>query len=59
MTDKDNVFLKEKILGHLEGLNALERQKGSEAVIKTIAERYDVPEIMVKKVIAEWEAGKF
>lgn len=59
MTDKDDVLLRQKILNHLEGLNELERKKGPDELIKAIAKRYDMPEIMVKKVIAEWQAGKF
>ena len=50
--------IREKIIKHLDGLNDLERKEGSEDLIKTIAERYDVSEVMVQKIIAEWSAGE-
>lgn len=48
---------KQEILKRLKSLNELERQKGSDALINTLAQQYDVSEEMVKKVIAEWSAG--
>ena len=45
--------IREKIIKHLEGLNELERKEGSDDLIKTLAERYDVSENMVQKILAE------
>lgn len=50
--------IREKIINHLDGLNDLERKEGSEDLIKTLAERYDVSENMVQKILAEWSAGE-
>lgn len=47
-----------KIIKHLDGLNELERKRGSDDLIKTLAERYDVSENMVQKILAGWSAGE-
>jgi biotin-(acetyl-CoA carboxylase) ligase len=50
--------IKEKIIKHLDGLNELERKEGSSDLVKSLAERYDVSENMVQKILAEWSAGE-
>lgn len=50
--------IRKKIMNHLDGLNDLERKEGSDDLIKTLAERYDVSENMVQKILAEWSAGE-
>lgn len=55
MASKD---LKQKIIDHLDGLNKLESETGSDNLVNTIAERYDAPKQVVQQVIAEWSAGK-
>ena len=55
---KEHTDIKEKIIKHLDGLNELERKEGSDDLIETLAERYDVSENMVQKILAEWSAGE-
>lgn len=50
--------IKEKVIRHMDGLHALERQQDIDKVIDVIAQREDVPRNVVKKVLAEWQAGK-
>ena len=45
-------------MNHLDGLNDLERKEGSDDLIHTLAERYDVSKNMVQKILAEWSAGE-
>lgn len=49
--------IQQKIIKHLEGLNELERQTDSDTLIQTLAERYDTSEEVIKKAIADWQAG--
>lgn len=50
--------IRKRIIKHLDGLNELERIKSTDKLVETLAERYDVPENMVQKILAEWSAGK-
>lgn len=55
MSDK---LIRKKLIEHLNGLNELEKHVGNERMVKTLSERYDVPEKVIKKTIAEWQAGQ-
>lgn len=52
-----NQDIQKKIIEHLNGLNEIERKNGSDALIEELAERYDVSEEQVQKIIADWQAG--
>tara|TARA_B100001167_G_C16572360_1_gene213120 strand:+ start:344 stop:541 length:198 start_codon:yes stop_codon:yes gene_type:complete len=54
----EHTSIQEKILKHLNGLNDLDQQTGSDNLIDTLAERYDAPRNVVEQVIAEWSAGR-
>lgn len=54
----DEIEIKQKILYHLNGLNNLERRTSSQNLIRILSERYNVSDIIVEQVIAEWSAGK-
>ena len=50
--------IKEKILRYPDLLDDLEKEKDPQAMIDTLAERYDAPRDVVEKIIAEWSAGR-
>lgn len=50
--------IQKKIIKHLDGLHELEKQTSAENLIQTLAERYETSEEVVKKALADWQAGK-
>lgn len=52
-----NPDIKEKILDDLEELDLFQWQKDPDKIIQEMAERYDTPEVVIKKFIADWQAG--
>lgn len=50
--------IKQKIIKHMKGLHKIEELEDMDKVMRTLAERYDTPLPVVRKVIAEWQAGE-
>ena len=48
----------EKILNDLDDLNDAESTNDTQKLVDTLSNRYDVPRNVVRKLIAEWSAGK-
>ena len=48
----------EKILNDLDDLNDAESTNDTQKLVDTLSDRYDVPRNVVRKLIAEWSAGK-
>lgn len=50
--------IQQEIIKHLEGVHELESQTDTENLIKVLAERYDTSEEIIRKAIADWQAGR-
>lgn len=50
--------IQQKIIKHLEGVHELEEQTDTEGMIQTLAKRYDTSKEVIRKAIADWQAGR-